>query len=178
MSAELLGMKPTTLASRIKALGLKSKPIRTIKFVGAFVNSLPLKVILLGAQTEASLETELRLPLTAKAANRDYLSYFRPAAPDPLSIALSFQLPPPIFQDEVNRTLTVHVRRYAYTKTARWCSCNDFLVQGLRFHGRRPHPGAIAFTRILNGVNSIADASDRCCGQPLAKTSRPGKSLQ
>jgi hypothetical protein len=48
--------------------------------------------------------------LTAKAANRDYFSYFRPAAPDPLSIALSFQLPPPIFQDAVNRTLTVKVQ--------------------------------------------------------------------
>ena len=64
---------------------------------------------MLGAQLEASLLTELRLPLTAKAANRDYLSYFRPAAPDPLSIALSFQLPPPIFQDAVNRTLTKEI---------------------------------------------------------------------
>jgi hypothetical protein len=61
---------------------------------------------LLGAQLEALLLIALRLPLSAKAANRDYLSYFRPVAPDPLSIALSVQLPPPIFQDAVNRTLT------------------------------------------------------------------------
>jgi transcriptional regulator with GAF, ATPase, and Fis domain len=55
-AAELLGMKPTTLASRIKALGLKSKPIWTIKFVGALV-------ILLDAQLEARSLAADRTPL-------------------------------------------------------------------------------------------------------------------